>query len=384
MDDYKEIKEMLKPRRDIMASNELRRKVKRAIDNQRRNRIAKQWLFGGVGLGTVAAVLLLVLIPSGMSAKKVLAQAIDAFISAGSIEMVVEIRTRPIENFRYIDLEENFVTHHINISKSDSLLRWRVDKGGRVATGNGSDIYTWIPSLNLGWHIEGSDANNILGYMSTLLKPGEILETELDNCIHNSGEEYDLNKNGDEIIFTIHAGPQGNFENPYLLNTSIMESKSIRRYVIDYASKRLKSVSIGVVSGEREVIVLKVSDINYGVRFENISTLPGSIKFVEFDNQPDGLKCLSAEEAASTLLNAFGEWNEKIIDKMMAREMQDAIYREHYLGARLYSIGRSFTSGSGNSIFVPFALKLRDGTLHRHNIALQKTDSGGWVVVGGL
>lgn len=384
MDDYKEIKEILKPRRDIMASNKLRRKVKSAIDNQRRNRIAKQWLFGGVGLGTVAAVLLLVLIPSGMSAKKVLAQAIDAFISAGSIEMLVEIRTRPIENFRYIDLDEDFVTHHINISKSDSLLRWRVDKGGRVATGNGSDIYTWIPSLSLGWHINDSGADNILGYMSTLLNPGEVLETELDNCIHNSNAEYDLNKNGDEIILTIHAGPQGNFENPYLLNTSIVESESVRRYIIDYTSKRLKSVSIGVVSGEREVIVLKVSDINYGVQFENISMLPDSIKFVEFDNQPDGLKCLSAEEAASTLLNAFAEWNEKIIDKMMVREMQDAIYRDHYLGARLYSIGRSFTSGSGNSIFVPFALKLRDGTLHRHNIALQKTDSGGWIVVGGL
>lgn len=384
MDDYKEIKEMLKPRRDIMASNKLRRKVKSAIDNQRRDRIVKQWLFGGVGLGTVAAVLLLVLIPSGMSAKKVLAQAIDAFISAKNIEIVVEIRTRPVENFRYIDLDEDFVTHQIDISKSDSLLRWRVDKGGRVATGNGSDIYTWIPSLNLGWHIEDSDADNILGYMSTLLNPEEILETELDNCIHNSNAEYDLGKNGDEIILTIHAGPQGNFENPYLLNTSIMESKSVRRYIIDYTSKRLKSVSIGVAIGEREVIVLKVSDINYGVRFENISMLPDSIKFVEFDNQPDGLKCLSAEEAASTLLNAFAEWDEKIIDKMMAREMQDAIYREHYLGARLYSIGRSFTSGSGNSIFVPFALKLRGGTLHRHNIALQKTDSGGWVVVGGL
>ena len=112
--------------------------------------------------------------------------------------------------------------------------------------------------------------------------------------------------------------------------------------------------------------------------------LPNGIKFVEFDNQPDGLNGLSAEEAASTFLNAFADWDEDVIDKMLERELQHAFYREYYQGAKLCSIGRAFMSGSGNSVFVPYTLKLRDGTSQRHNIALQRTNSGGWVVAGGL
>lgn len=384
MDDYEDVKELLKPRRDIKASDELHMKVRKALDRYCRRRIARKWWFGGISLSAVAAVLMLVSMPSGMSAKEILTQAMEALGNADSIAMVIEVRTRPVENFRYIDLEDDFVTHHMDIVCSEARLSWRIDKGGRVAMGNGRDIYTWLPSMNLGWHIKGSGYENVLGYMSALLNPGKILETELDNCIGNSNAEYKVNKTGDEIILTVHAGPQGSFDNPYLLNTSIVESESIREYVIDAGSKRLKSVTVSVVSGKREVVVLRVSDIRYGEASEDIYSLPDGISFVEFDNQPDGLKGLGAEEAASALLNAFADWNEDVIDRMVASEMQHAIYRELYLGARLDSVGRAFTSGAGNTVFVPYTLKLRDGTLQRHNIALQKTDAGGWVVVGGL
>lgn len=143
-------------------------------------------------------------------------------------------------------------------------------------------------------------------------------------------------------------------------------------------------MTVSVVSGKREVVVLKVTDIRYGVPRENMYLPPNGIRLVEFDDQPDGLRGLSAEEAATTFLSAFADWNEEIIDKMLPREIQNAIYRRHYQGARLDSIGRAFTSGSGNSVFVPYTLRFPDGTSQRHNIALQKTDSGGWVVAGGL
>lgn len=148
MEDYKEIRELLKPRRDIKASDELRRKVRTTLDKKRKNRMLKNWVFGGISLSAVAAVLLLVLIPSGMSAKEILSQAIEAMRNYDSIEMVVDVRTRPVENFRYIGLDDEFVTHHIDIVASDSLLNWRIDKGERVALSNGKDIYTWIPSVN--------------------------------------------------------------------------------------------------------------------------------------------------------------------------------------------------------------------------------------------
>ncbi len=384
MDDYKEIKELLKPRREIKASNELRLKVIRAVKRKNRKRVVRNWVFGGISLSAVAAVLLLVFVPSGMSAKEILAEAINALGGTEDIEMIAEVRTRPVENFKYIDVTENFVTHHIYIADSDSLPRWRIDKGERVATGNGTDIYTWMPALKLGWHLPESEEEKVLGYMATLLTPRKILETELANCIGGKGGEYTVNKSGDDIILTVHAMPQGNFDNPYLLNSSIAESENIRRYVIDAESKRLKSATVSVIAGSREIPVLKITSINYGLHRNDIYRLADGIRYVETENRPVGLKDLSAEEAATTILNAFTDWNEAILDKVMMREVSDVTYKEKFSGSRLISIGHSFTSGTGNSIFVPYTLELRDGTMQRHNIALQKTDSCGWVVVGGL
>lgn len=384
MDDYKEIKELLKPRRDIKASDELRLKVIRAVERKNRKRVVRNWVFGGISLSAVATVLLLVFVPSGMSAKEILTEAINALGGTEDIEMIAEVRTRPVENFRYIDVNEDFVTHHIYIADSDSLLRWRIDKGERVATGNGTDIYAWMPTLKLGLHLPESEEEKVLGYMATLLTPRKILETELDNCIDGKGGEYTVNKSGNDIILTVHAMPQGNFDNPYLLNSSIAESENIRRYVIDAESKRLKSATVSVIAYSREISVLKITSINYGLHRNDICRLADGIRYVETEHGPVGLKGLSAEEAATTTLNAFTDWNEAILDKVMMKEVSDVTYKEKFSGSRLISIGHSFTSGTGNSIFVPYTLELRDGTVQRHNIALQKTDSDGWIVVGGL
>ncbi len=384
MEDYKEIKEILKPRRDIKASEELRNKVDSALERSGRKQAIREWTFGGIGLSAVAAILIFVLIPSGMSATEVLAEAIKAIRGTEYIEMTVDIRTRPVENFGYIGINEDFVAHNIYIADSDSLLKWRIDKGERVATGNGSDIYVWLPSLKLGMHLSEIDNERVLGYMATLLTPKKVLETELYNCTSGDGAEYKVNTKGSEIILTVHAAPQGNFENPYLLNTSISESENIRRYVIDADTKRLKSATVSVISRNREITVLNISAINYGRRKDDICCLADGIRYVETENQLVGLTGLSAEEAALIVLNAFVNWDNSILDKVMPREVSDIAYKDKFSGSRLISIGRSFTSGTGRSIFVPYTLELRNGSIHRHNIALQETYSGGWIVTGGL
>lgn len=384
MDDYREIKELLKPRRDIKASDELRLKVRHTLLRETKKQAVRKWLFRGISLSAVAAVLLIVLLPSGISAKEVLTEAIKAFSKAENIEMIVDIRTRPLENFRFIDINENFVGHHIDLMATDSLLRWRIDKGGRIAIGSGKDIHTWLPELNIGWHLSHSDNENVLGYMANLLSPQKILETELTNCLDKEGAEFTVKKDGKHIILTVHANPEGDFENPYTLNTSIFESENIRKYIIDADSKRLVSATVSIKVGKREIEVLKISDITYDMKPRNIYLLPEDIQFIEMEKQLEGLKNLTAEEAATTILNAFADWNDSILSKVVHPNISDAAYRKRFSGSKLISIGQSFTSGANNSIFVPYTLELKDGTVQRHNIALQKTDSGGWTIVGGL
>lgn len=383
MEDYKDIRESLMPRRDIKASGELRHRVRLALDRDRAKHIRRTLMWGSFSLGAVAAILIFILLPSGLSARDILAEAIEALRNVGNIEMVVDIRTRPVENFRYIDIHEDFVSHRIEAAGADSTLRWRIDKGGRIAVGNREDIYLWMPSLNLGMHLRHTDKEDVIGYLANLLTPYRILETELAGCTKDNGTEYKVTKLGNDIHLTVHATPQGNFENTYLLNTSIAESENIRRYVIDAETKRLKRATVSVLAGNRETVVLKISALSYNLPQEDICRLPDDIHFIETENLPSGIRGLSAEETAAVVLNAFSDWDRSVLDKVLRPEISD-IYRNRFHGAKLVSVGSSFTSGSENSTFVPYTLRLRDGSIQRHNIALQKTDSAAWIVAGGL
>ena len=78
MDEYKDIKELLKPRRDIKASGSLNARISETINGRDRRPAAKGWLWGSVSLSAVAAILILLLLPEGMSAKEILTAAITA------------------------------------------------------------------------------------------------------------------------------------------------------------------------------------------------------------------------------------------------------------------------------------------------------------------
>ena len=384
MDDYKEIKELLMPRRDIKASGALRTKVHRAFGTASRKAGRRNRFLGGISLSAAAALLLLALLPTGMSAKDVLAEAIEALTVSEYIEIVAEIRTRPMENFSYIGLDDNFVEHHIYIVCSDSLLEWRIDKGGRLAASDGKEIFTWLPALKLGWRLDNADSGRILGYMSELLSPRSILESELSACTGSDAADYRVSRTGRDILLTVHAAPGGQFDNPYLLNTSIAESENIRRYVIDAESRKLKSASVSIIDGTHETVVLKITSINFNLCPKSISHLPDDIHFVVTESSLEGIAGLSAEEAASVILNSFAEWDYSVLDKIWPREVSDIVYRDRFLGSKLISIGRAFTSGIGNTAFVPYTLRFKDGTMQRHNIALQRNESGAWIVSGGL
>lgn len=384
MDEYDDIRRLLVPRREIKASAELRRRVSLAIAAGHRSTMLRNWLWGGISVSAVAALIMLVLIPGRVSAKDVLAAAVDYLRDAESIDMVVDIRTRPVENFRFIDIHDDFVTHHIQTVSSDSLSWWMVDKGERVATGDADDIYTWIRTLKLGWHITRRDRTDVLGYLTNLLNPRNILEYELQQSRLDSGAGYTVKSDADGIHLSVHSMPQGDFVNPYMLNTSIAESENIRRYIFDAVTKRLKGASVSVIADNREIEVLRITSITYDRMITPRHSLPPDIHFVETENRIDGLQGLSAEEAASTVLNAFHGWDHEILDKVMLPAVADAAYRDRFYGSVLLSVGSAFTSGMGHSVFVPYTLRLSDGTIQKHNLALAKSITEGWIVTGGL
>lgn len=384
MENYDDIIEYLKPRRDFAASDELRNRIDLTLDAYTHKRKTIWWLWS-VGASCVAAVLLLILLPTGLSAKEILTETICALLNTEGIKMTVEVRTRPMENFRYINLAEDFVVHNIFIAKSDSTVSWRIDKGGRAASGNTGGIYNWIDQLNIGWLTNSSDPKELLGEMAILLTPEKILESELQNCINNSDAHYDVEKKNNEIILSVHYKAHGDFTNPYMLNASIAESENVRSYVIDAATKHLKSASVSIINGRQKTEVLKITNIVYGTVDPNFLTLPSGIKFIDIPHSSlQGLIGLNATEAASAFLNALETWNVSILENTIDNNMMNAIYEQDLKGSVLVSVGKSFTSGNEGLTFVPYILQLPNGMQKQHNLALHKNDQGGWIVVGGL
>lgn len=385
MDDYKDITAMLKPRRDFAASDELRNRIDCTLDSYTRKRkpLIRLWSVGAACIA--AAALIFILIPNGMSAKVILAESLDALLSSEGIEMTVEVRTRPMENFRYIDLAEDFVVHNILIAKSDSSISWRIDKGGRTAMGNSKVIYNWIDRLNIGWRTNNADPKELFGEIAHLLTPEKILESELQNCINNPDARYDVHKKDGEIVLSVYSKPQGDFSNPYMLNASIAESENVRRYVIDSDTGHLKSASVCIINGKRETEILKITDIIYGLPHTDITALPAGVRFVDVAQDTlHGLADLTATEAASAFLNALESWDLNLLEKAIDANSLDAFYSEELKGAVLDSIGHAFTSGAEGNIYVPYTLRLPDGTAKSHNLVLQKRPGSGWIVVGGL
>ncbi|MCM1050478.1 MAG: hypothetical protein NC349_00805 [Paenibacillus sp.] len=385
MEEYKDLTELLKPRRKFMASEELRARIDSTLISHAKKNSFLAWGWGiGISMA-VAAIFVLIFIPIGLSAKEILSEAMASLRNADRISMIVEIRTRPMENFKYINPADDFVCHHIGIMRTDTTLQWRIDKGGRTAVGNSSMTYNWIDELKIGWSSGNDNNTEILGYLRTLLSPASILESELHQCADAPQAEYNITCRNDEIILTIHASPSGDFSNPYMLNASISESENIRRYVFDSDTKHLKSASISVLHDNRETEVLRISSISYNPSGTSIMELPADIEFIDVTSTPlSGLVIQDPTEAASLILKAFETWDKTVLDTAILPNLLDSMYEDDLRGAILVSVGKSFVSGNENTTFVPYILRLADGTEKRHNLAMQKNQYGFWIVIGGL
>lgn len=385
MDDYKDIKDLLKPRRDIKASAAFREKIEEDMRTRSHANSGAKWLWSSLTVGAAAAVLALLLIPTGLSAKDILIDAISAIRESNSIEITADIRTESREIFDYISPKSEFVGHEIIVHRCDSATYWYVNKGERAAEKNADGLYVWIEPYNIGWHYPEQNID-VLGYLNILLNPEQILESELQYTLSAPKADYDVAKKDGEIILTIHSMPEGDYANPYVLNTSVRESESIRRYVMDAQTRRLKSATVAMVMDGKEVEVLKLTDINYAPDDKPLPPIPSNIRFIKAveSTSPTGIPGLDARETASVILNALSDWDTDVLHQFLYPESEE-VYRQMYEGAQLLTLGAPFHSGANpDQIFVPYTLRLKDGSIRKKAIALLRYPNEAWLFDGGL
>ena len=383
MNDFEEIKNMLATHtREAKASEVLHQRVDSLFSEKQRIMLKRRRLLWRLGGGAVAAVIIgIIVIPFNMSAKKMLSSAIDALKGIDSVEMTIDVRTLPKENFSYIDLSAGFVPHRIISEGFDSIPSWSIDKGVRAACGTDSGIFCWLKDIDFGWSGYSSPAE-VLGPFETFISPRTILETELRQCEIDKKARYKVEEKDGDIILTVRAAPQGVFENPYQLNASIRESENIRRYIIDAKSHLLKNVSISVICNDVETEVLHISEIRYG-KTSGIERPGNQITFVPFDAPEKTYNHISPEKAARVFLSAFERWDNHVINHFMDSQEAEE-YRNPYEGAILVELGEAFRSGDYCGVYVPYRLRLPCGQEKQWNLALRPKGDGGWVFDGGL
>lgn len=381
MEEYNDIHELLTPRRYIQASESLRRRINRSMETSHPQHAKLIWMYVASAFTAAAICAAIIMSPSRLSAQKLLASAKEVFANTDRIEMTVHVRTSPVENFSYIDPTKDFVPHHITVNHRDSMTVWNVDKTGRIATHINDTTYYWLPDLNIGWKSTESP-ENVLDYLSIFINPEKILDIESNaSATATSVKEHD-----GKLIITIHDKPHGNLLNPYMLNKSVTLSENIRQYVIDASTHRLKAATVTISDNNRKVEILHISDIKYGPEATLIPSLPRDIRFIDTITQSErgAFPELSAAETATVVLNAFHDWNTDIIYPLIGSTEAETMYKNKYAGATLINIGTPFNSGNESIFFIPYTIRLSDGTIRHHNLALQRLTNGRWIMSGGL
>lgn len=367
--------------------------------------------YSKVGLGVVAAAVIaaVLFIPWGSThsgqatAAEVIAQAVSAMSDLRAVNIRLNARTHARENFEFIDLDANFVSHEMWKEFGDTP-RWRVEKPGRVVVMDGTSgtLLVGDPEVDPAGctACKGAPDVGYVGWLLGLLDVDEVLDSEL-RLARSMGWEMELTHETnaaatDKLVVTIQATAQGDFTNDWCKNSSIWESDNTRIYRFDARTNLLEDLEVWVHEGETSVLVLDIEQIVYDQALDpDLFTLKvptGVIWSIEPPVLPDNDKYarMTPREAAEAFFQALSDedWDEVL--KFWPKSEVNERMRQYCPGLEIIEIGEPFKSGSYPGWYVPYRIKLSSAPagappVFEHNLAVRNDNAAGrYVVDGGI
>ncbi len=187
-----------------------------------------------------------------------------------SVHIKAQIRTIPHDNFEMIGLDYDFVPNEMwKEFDGTPQGKWRIEKPGRVGVMDGNSSLLLIkPNLAA----KGGVDTGFVGWLKPLLDVDKVLDSELRLAQAQSSElllTHGQGRDGrDKLIVTVEALAQGDFTNDWSKNKSIPASDNCRIYTFDAQTKLLESLEVYVHTEKEDVLVLKVTDIEYNVEID--------------------------------------------------------------------------------------------------------------------
>jgi hypothetical protein len=207
-----------------------------------------------------------------------------------------------------------------------------------------------------------------------------------------SGSVITYKEEGDKQIVTIVSKAQGNFLNDYLKNTSIKESDNKREYTFDKNSKLLKGLKVWLLNGKIESLVFSIDDISYNNIISGAVfaiTLPAGVDWqsVNTNVSNETLANVDSKRAAELIFDGLAKNHIESTKEAWTQFnfITMKIVKNKYGGLQVLKIGESFKSGLYPGEFVPYEIKLADGTIKNAKLALRNDNMNKvWVVDGGM
>lgn len=396
-----DIEQQLAPKCEYRASENFLGKVMSAAAAEtqpsRKVTVDFRWKKAFAYAASVAAIVALIIVvkPVGtpaIAAEKLFARAADYFTTVSGYTVNFEVRTFATEQFSYTNPAKAFVNHTMSVA-SDG--RWKLDKGGRVAEFDGSNIYVWFPDQGWGWKHD-ADRTAIISPFDNLLDLGGMMRWLEDYAASSKGADCRKVEDDHTVKLIIKVPAQGEYGNDYLKLSSIGDSDTRQIYVFSKEDGRLLSAEIDARFFGISRTLLRAQSIDYNTSFPTSTfTLPANIEWTDHTRQavaarartlPLGeLTGISADQAVEKLFKAFNEWDELMLEAILPSYPLKQLEAKGFKGCVLIRKGEAFKSGTYGGLFIPCEIQLADGKKIKRKLALRNDNQWRtWEVDGGI
>jgi len=318
------------------------------------------------------------------SAAEVLVQAAEAVANLSSVHIKAKMRAPGRgDNFRTIGLNYDFVP--IEMWKQFNNTphgKWKMENPGRVIVMDG-EFWTMLSHPNYAFRMPKRPAHDIRNWFpKSLLDVQKIVERESRLAV-KEGSDFQLTREQGEdgfekLIIVVEAMAQGDFTNDYLKNKGIEESDNIRIYQFDAETKLLEDLEIYVHTENEDVLVFEITDIEYNLEITPALfelELPEDViwsKSVEVLPDNEKYQQMTPKEMATAFFQACADedWEEYLKFNPASDVSQRT--KDYLGGLGIISIGEPFKSGNYPGWFVPYEIRLKNGEVRKHNLAIRK------------
>ncbi|HBF87150.1 MAG TPA: hypothetical protein DDX39_00805 [Bacteroidales bacterium] len=394
----------LKPKIKITANINLKQSVINHLKNTNNMTLKKN--INIKRLISIAAIILVVLaitpfinisnsglfVNTANSAERIFEKSLESMLNVHTMYINLKVRTIEQDNFELIGKEYDFVEHIIT-KTFDKPEKWKIKKPLREVAFDGKTNYLFIK--NVEYAIKENRNVNFTSWMNRILFPAELYKSEIENAKNNKNCTYKVEEADNNIILTVESQANGNYNNPYLKNTSISDSDSKVVYTFSKNSYLLSNLKVFIKVDQIDKLVLYTEKIEYNkeLQDEDFSIeLPSNVEWKtikdEFINA-ENFKNISSKEATKRFFEAMVTENWEAIEEVysllsISSSEKTEEFKSIFSNLKILSIGNSFKSGNYPGEFVPYKIKLSDGNIIEHNLALKKNAQNVWIIDGGI